>query len=345
MQVKKFMIMIAIVLIITVNGVVSAQDAGGRLVFAIRNPFLHRDGFRAATGTLEKGRSTTKWWEFYEYNICTMDPTGTDIRQLTDDGVSRRPRWSPDRQRIAYISGVDGAESLRVMADDGKQKKRIVNKQHRIHDFWWAPSSDAILVALEIEQARNQLENWVVTIDGKSTKRWRTSRWAEGWRHWDVNGAKVNEPRNRLMDALPEGTKWPVWSPDRKWIAFTTNDRFLALAEPDIVGATGSWFLQRGEPPCHAIEEWSPDGKQILFYTAGKICVAAVENGRFTKYRNLSLYSGWDAAWNPDGSQIAFVGRDSAGRDTSEIFLLDVETGNMRQITSSPHGYLDLHWR
>ena len=300
MPVKTIMIVIAIVLNITVNGVVSAQDAGGRLVFAIRNPFLHRDGFRAATGMLEKGRSTTKWWEFYEYNICTMDPSGTDFRQLTDDGVSRRPRWSPDRQRIAYISGVDGAESLRVMAGDGTENKRLVKEQHRIHDFWWAPSSDAILVALEIEQARNQLENWVVNIDGKSTKRWRTSRWAEGWRHWDVNGAKVNEPRNRLMDALPEGTQWPLWS---------------------------------------------PDGKQILFYTAGKICVAAVENGRFTKYRNLSLYSGWDAAWSPDGSQIAFVGRDSAGRDTSEIFLLDVETGNMRQITSSTHGYLDLHWR
>ncbi len=80
MYMKKLMIVIAIVLIVMVNGVVSAQDAGGKLVFAIRNPFLHRDGFRADTGTLEKGRSTTKWREFYEYNICTMHPAGTDFR-------------------------------------------------------------------------------------------------------------------------------------------------------------------------------------------------------------------------------------------------------------------------
>ena len=338
-------VMVVFIFAIMGSGVVFAQDGGGKLVFAIRNPLLHRDGFRAATGTLEKGRGTTKWWDFYEYNICTMNPTGTDFRQLTDDGVSRRPRWSPDRRRIAYISGVDGAESLYVMAGDGTESKRLVKKQYRIHDFWWSPLSHAVLVVVEIEQARNQLENWIVTIDGESTKRWRTNRWAEGWRHWDAKDEKVKEPRNRLIEALPEGTRWPEWSPNRRWIAFKTKNHFLALAEPDVVGATGSWFLQHDEPPCHGIEEWSPDGKQILFYASGKICIATVENGRFKSYRNLSLYRGWDATWRPDGTQIAFIGRDSGGRETSEVFILDVETGKMRQITSSTHDFFDLHWR
>ena len=171
-----------------------------------------------------------------------------------------------------------------------------------------------------------------------------TSRWAEGWRHWNAKGDKVKEPRNRLIEALPEGTQWPEWSPDRRWIAFKTKKHYLAIAEPDVVGATGSWFLQQDEPPCHGIEEWSPDGTQILFYASGKICVAAVENGRFKNYQNLSLYRGWDAAWRPDGTQIAFIGRDSGGRETSEVFILDVETGKMRQITSSTHDFSNLHW-
>ena len=161
------------IFVILVSGVAFAQGGNGKLVFAFRKPLLHRDGFRAATGTLEKGRGTTKWWEFYEYNIGTMNPTGTDFRQLTDDGVSRRPRWSPDRTKIAYISGVDGDESLYVMSEDGAKKKRLVKKQHRIHDFCWSPLSHAVLVVLEVEQARNQMENWIVTIDGESTKRWR----------------------------------------------------------------------------------------------------------------------------------------------------------------------------
>ena len=272
------------VLAVMITDLALAQNETGRLVFAIRKPFLHRDGFRASTGTLEKGRGTTKWWEFYQYDICTMDPDGTDFRQLTNDGLSRRPRWSPDGTLIAYISGVDEAEALYVMNADGVEKVRLVKKQYRIHDFRWSPRGGAILVVVEIDRPKDRLENWVVSADGESTKRWRTRRWAEGWFHWDREGQKIIEPKNKLLDALPEGVKWPEWSPDRTWIAFTT-DGFLALAQPEVVGMTGLWFLQRDEPPCQRIERWSPDGGQILFYAAGEICVATVKDGKFKSYQ------------------------------------------------------------
>ena len=339
---KKYLFGIFILLVMTTN-LALARDGAGRFVFAIRTPYLHRDGFRAATGTLERGRGTTKWWEFYQYDIGVMSPIGTDFRQLTDDGLSRRPRWSPDGSLIAYISGIDEAEALYVMKADGAEKARLVKKQYRIHDFRWSPRGDTILVVVEIDRPRDRLENWVVTVDGKSTKHWRTRRWAEGWFHWDVEGEKIIEPKNKLLDALPKGVKWPEWSPDRKWIAFTA-DGFLALAQPEVVGMTGLWFLQRDEPPCQRIERWSPDGRRILFYASGDICIAAVENGKFKSYRNLSLYRGRDATWSPDGGQVGFIGRDRGGRTTSEVFIIDVETGAMEQITSTSYDFFNLHW-
>ncbi len=331
------------ILVVIVGGVVFSESSAGKLVFTIREPLLNENGFRITTRTLERGRDVTNWWEFHQYNICTMNPDGTDFRRLTDDAVSRNPRWSPDSERIAYISGVDKAKSLYVMLADGTEKKQLIKKQYDIHDFWWSPLSHAVLVVVEIDRSKDRLENWEVTVDGK-IKRWRTQQWAHGWLHWDAKGEKVKEPNRRLLEVLPKGIRWPEWSPDRKWIAFKTDD-FLALAEPDVVSMGRTWFLQRDEPPCGNIEEWSPDGKQFLFYTSGEICVATVDQGQFKSYLNLSLYRGRDATWSPDGSQIAFIGSDSNRRRTSEIFILDVETGKMQQITSTTYDFFDLHWR
>ena len=335
---------ISVFILVTIAcSVVFAESSAGKLVFTIREPFLHEDGFRATTRTLKKGSDTTNWWEYHQYNICTINPDGTDFQRLTNDAVSRKPRWSPDRERIAFISGMNQEKSLYVMWADGTEKKQLIKKQYNIHDFWWSPLSNAVLVVVEIDRPKDRLENWEVTVEG-TIKRWRTMQWAKGWLHWDVKGEKVKTPNRRLLEILPEGTQWPEWSPDRKWIAFKTSG-LVALAEPDVVSMGRTWFLQLDEPPCDSIEEWSPDGKHFLFYTSGEICVASVEQGRFVSYQNLSLYRGSEATWSPDGHQVAFIGGDSDGRRTSEIFVLDVETGKMRQITSTNYDYSDLHWR
>lgn len=316
----------------------------GGLVFSIRKPYTSRDGFRAVTGTLEKGRGLQKWWEFYQYDICTMNPDGSGFRQLTNDGLSRRPRWSHDRGRIAYISGVGIHQSLMIMGADGGNSTELVKKQYHIHQFWWSPAGDAILVVVEIDRAKDRLENWVVSVDGERTQRWRSGRFAKGWIRWNPDGKKVKEPRNRFIDAMPDDVSWPQWSPSREYLAFITNG-VLATADVEASSGTGLWVLQRNEVPCERIEEWSPDGKQVLFYLGGEICVATVERGKFTSYQNLSRFKGRDATWSPDGKQIAFIGQDQGRRRTSEIFTIDVTSGEMRQMTHTNFDNFDLHWR
>ena len=320
-----------------------SEEHNGKFVVAIREPLQNEDGFRAITSTLERGRDTSNWWEYYQYNICSMNPDGTDFQRLTDDAVSYNPRWAPDRKHIAYISGIQRSKSLYVMSADGTEKKQLIKREYDIHDYWWSPKSDAVLVVVEIDRPKDRLENWAVTIEGK-IKRWRSERWAKGWLHWDQNGEMVKEPNRRLLEVLPKGISWPEWSPDKRWIAFKT-DGLLALAEPNVVSMGRSWFLQLNEPPCANIEEWSPDGKHILFYTSGEICTVSVEKGKIQNYKNLSLYPGREATWSPDGTYVAFIGSDSNRRRTSEIFIIHVESGKMEQITSTIYDFINLHWR
>ena len=330
-----------------VNCVFSDENLGlneGKLVFSIRDSYVTRDGFRAATGTLEKGRGPQKWWEFYQSDICTINPDGSDFQKLTNDGLSRHPRWSQDRTRIAYISGIGIHQSLFVMMADGRHPKELVKKQYHIHEYWWSPAGDAILLAVEIDRAKDRLENWVVSIDGKKTQRWRSGRFTRGWIRWNPDGKKVKTPRNRFIDAMPDDVSWPKWSPSRKHLTFITNG-VLAIADVDAISATGFWVLQRNEVPCERIEEWSPDGKQVLFYLRSEICVATVKRGKFTSYRNLSRFKGKGATWSPNGKQIAFIGQDQRGRRTSELYTINVANGEMRQITYTNFDYFDLHWR
>src|SRR5437879_580455 len=55
-----------------------------------------------------------------QYDIYTMNPDGSDVRQLTNGGDNRSPKWSPDGTRIAWAGlSKDDKIDLFVMSADG----------------------------------------------------------------------------------------------------------------------------------------------------------------------------------------------------------------------------------
>ena len=339
---------IAIIVITTylATDQVNGQSVGkGKIVFTTRKPFRNLNGFRITTETRrgKNRKSLLNWWPFYAYNICSINPDGTDLKQLTDNGTSRKPRWSPNGNWIAYISGLDLKESLAVMKPDGTIHKELLKRQYRIIDFWWSPDSQKILVAVEIDRQVDPIENVVVTLEGDKKGRRRMPRWTEGWYHWNPNSEVIN-PKRKLIEALPKEVSWPEWSPDGHWISFVT-DNLLMIAEVETTSATGRWFQQRSEPTCQNIEEWSPSGDRILFYTSGEICVASINQGKFAEVVNLSMMPGWDATWGPEGKRVAFISRDQKQRRVNQIFVMDAFTGQVDQITFTNYDHFDPHWK
>lgn len=315
------------------------DQSDGKLVMTIQKYQNNLDGFRESIGIRGRKKQKKAWWETSIYNIYTLNPDGTDLTQLTEDGMSMKPEWSPDGQLIAYISGPDNSQNLCVMDEDGDEKKELLSNQMGIYDFWWSPDSSAILVSVE-SRMQDRLEGYVVYVNKSSQKRLGRPQWMKGWNHWDARQVKIVNPHPRLLSALPEDVSWPKWSLENRHIAFITEGS-LAIANVEAASA-GQWFLQQNEPPCNKIEEWSNDGK-ILFYANGYICSAEVEKDILTNLKNLSMRRGWDATWNSDGTCVAFVSKP-ADRSNSEIYVMDADGGNQIRITHTNYDHKHLDW-
>ena len=318
-----------------------AVQADGKLVMTIQKYKKDLNGFRESVGMRGQKKQKKPWWETSTFNIYTLNPDGTDLMQLTEDDMSVRPKRSPDGRLIAYISSPENSQDLYIMNEDGREKKELLSNQAKIYDFWWSPDSSAILVSVETRVSEKP-ECYVVHVDRKHKERLGHHQWAQGWNHWDAYKAEIVNPHFRLLSALPEGIVWPKWSPYNHYIAFITEG-ILTIANVEATSATGRWVLQRSEPPCHKIEEWSSDGK-ILFYANGYVCSAGVEKDRLKNMANLSMIRGWDATWNADGTRIAFISIP-AGRSNSEVYVMDADGTNQIRITYTNYNHKHLDWR
>ena len=62
-----------------------------------------------------------------------MDPDGSNVQSLTEKPpgtISCFAAWSPDRQKIAFVSNRDGEFEIYVMDADGGNVKRLTFNNH-----------------------------------------------------------------------------------------------------------------------------------------------------------------------------------------------------------------------
>jgi len=121
----------------------------------------------------------------------------------------------------------------------------------------------------------------------------------------------------------------PDWSPDGKWIVYTSG--IINLQGDSIRTFQGSDNMVLGFP------DWSPDGKSILFNASGP-------NGGFyicdPFFKNIRLHfseqqiSGYNPRWSPDGKKFVYVKilQDRAG---GEIFTVDTSGVNDLRLTDN----------
>ncbi|BCM91796.1 hypothetical protein IAD21_03672 [Abditibacteriota bacterium] len=102
-----------------------------------------------------------------------------------------------------------------------------------------------------------------------------------------------------------------------------------------------------GEGGAYTDSKVSPDTKQIAYASGNQIYVAslsdsAVKPRRVSDTTRALDYS--DPVWSPDGRFLA-VGGTPRGSELHDIYLINVSTGKMRQITNDPADELPSDWR
>lgn len=285
-----------------------------------------------------------------------------DLSQHSADDYA--PEWSPDGNRIAFVSVRDGNPEVYVMNADGSSPQRLTFDEATDTNPTWSP--DGASLAFQSDRV-NTLRNPATALGGVQREA-----------NFDIyvvdvvisaDGASPSNLRQITFGSAND--EYPAWSPDGRQIAFQ-SDRISALSNPalalslDSVDANFDIYLIEadGTLPRNLTNDtdandlfptWTHDGGQIAFVSDRarsdllrdpfRELTSALTGGNFEIYvisrdgRNLRYLTANPATdeaptWSPGSDRIAFVSNRGSGNELfSSIYLMDANGENVSPLT------------
>ncbi len=253
-------------------------------------------------------------------DLWAIPLAGGDALRLTSGAAwDAQPRFSPDGERIAFVSDRGGNEQLWVMDANGKNARAITDEADaRVTEPLWDPKGDWIIARRRTVDTRSigVTELWQYHLEGGNGFRltnldahphageattdgrylWFSSRSGRfEYNHDPLSGLwSVWRMDRRTGEQVPVLTgagsaSRPLLSPDGKQIVFVSRDRAQALLEVlDL--ATGKRrviadWLDRDELEAFALHgtypamDWTDDG-QLVLWAKGKLWRLALDGKR-----------------------------------------------------------------
>ena len=171
--------------------------------------------------------------------IYLMNSDGKRVRRLTKHPqFDATPAWSPDGQKIAFMSFRDKPRDIYVMNPDGTNLINLTQSPERSDSYpSWSPDGKQIVFSTG--------DIWVMDADGENQR---------------------NLTNHDASDINPE------WSPDGRQIAFSSDrDRAWEFEGWDnrdiyVMNTDGTNLINLTNHPARDVgPDWSPDGTRIAF--------------------------------------------------------------------------------
>lgn len=252
--------------------------------------------------------------------IYSIQPDGTEMSAvpINLEGSALKPAWSPDGQRLAFVSDSGRGDELWLMDLnnlDLVQLSEHSSASQRDGPPAWSPDGQRIAIDLDNGVGR---EIYVMDLDGSNIRQVTS--------HEDVDWVS-------LAPLPPSPVEYPAWSPDGKHIAFGSfrNGNFDVY----VVRSNGGELRQLTHDDAHDFRPaWSPNGTWIAFSSTridGNWEIFTMrpdgsEVRQVTDHKTDALRP----RWSPDGKRIVYQTGSSYG--DAVIYTINADGTDLQRL-------------
>ncbi len=294
--------------------------------------------------------------EIFIYSLATKQSRNLSNNPAFDGD----PGFSADDKQVVFVSNRNGNNDLYLLNLDATDSEPIRLTYNPADDSHPVFSPDGTAIAFTSDRKNESADAYLLlTLSGSEVvvplTDWLSNETVEPgcWSpdgttiafHSDRNGKDdiytVNAEVLKAQLVLADPKKnlgFPSYSPDGRYIAYQAEleDKSTELSIYDTT--SNETRVIRRSALGDAAPAWSPDGEWIAFQsrqeTNTEICVIKPDGSGF---RNLTNHPARDLSptWSPDGKQISFTSNRGPSTQVFQLFVMNADGTNQRQIYSS----------